>query len=402
MSSRNVVVVGGNFAGLTAALELKARLGQDVNVTVLSKSDQFTFTPSQIWVPFGWRNPEDITFPIEPLLDSHKIHFRHESALRFDIEAKQVITETGSTDYDYLLIATGPEQVLEAVPGLGPDGFAHNIVTMTEAMAAREAWKRFVDDPGPVVIGGTEGAACFGAAYEFLFNFAHAVRKKRIKRSSPITYVTAEPFLGHFGIGGMKHGEGMLKMFLKVLGIEAVVNVAIEEVLPDGVKLSDGQTLPSKYSMIIPPFRGVKAVFDSPGLGDAKGFIPVKPTYEHTGLKGVFAAGVAVQVKVPWQTPVATAVPKTGFPAEVMAKIAAHNIIAEIEGKEPIEAKDYGKIPAICVMDAGNMGVMILGDAMLPPRKHEMLIPGPQAHWAKVGFEKYFMWKMKHGYVGMP
>jgi sulfide:quinone oxidoreductase len=154
--------------------------------------------------------------------------------------------------------------------------------------------------------------------------------------------------------------------------------------------------------MVIPPFRGVKAVFDTPGLGDAKGFIPVKPTYEHLDRPGVFAAGVAVQVQTPWQTPIATGVPKTGFPAEVMAKIAVHNIAAEMRGEQPKEGKEFGKIPAVCVMDAGNMGVMILGDAMLPPRKHELLIPGPQAHWAKLAFEKYFLWKMRHGYVGMP
>lgn len=402
MGNKNVVIVGGNFAGLTGALELKAKLGRDVNVKVVSKSDRFVFTPSQIWVPFGWRTPEEISFPLGPVLESHEIDFVNTVAQRFDIEGKKVITDNGAIDYDYLLIATGPEQVYDVVPGLGPGGYAHNIVTMPEALEAAKAWKEFLNDPGPVVIGGTQGAACFGAAYEFLFNFAHAVRKKRIARSAPITYVTSEPFLGHFGIGGIKHGEGMLKMFLKVLKIDAVTNVAMEEVRPGEVKLSDGQTLTSKFSMIIPPFRGVKAVFDTPGLGDAKGFIPVKPTYEHKDFKGVFAAGVAVQVAVPWQTPIATGVPKTGFPAEVMAKIAVHNIIAEMKGEEPCEEKEFGKIPAVCVMDAGNMGVMILGDAMLPPRKHEMLIPGPQAHWAKLAFEKYFLWKMRQGYVGLP
>jgi hypothetical protein len=31
------------------------------------------------------------------------------------------------------------------------------------------------------------------------------------------------------------------------------------------------------------------------------------------------------------------------------------------------------------------------------PRQHGILIPGPQAHLMKLGFEKCFMWKMKHG-----
>jgi sulfide:quinone oxidoreductase len=46
--------------------------------------------------------------------------------------------------------------------------------------------------------------------------------------------------------------------------------------------------------------------------------------------------------------------------------------------------------------------VIILADKMLPPRKHGVLIPGPQAHAMKLAFEKYFLWKTRHGYVGLP
>ena len=75
MAGKRVLVLGGNFGGLTAALELKHELGEDVDVTVVSASDRFLFNPSLIWLPFGKRNAADITFALEPTFDAHGIGF---------------------------------------------------------------------------------------------------------------------------------------------------------------------------------------------------------------------------------------------------------------------------------------------------------------------------------------
>src|ERR1700751_3588906 len=104
-------------------------------------------------------------------------------------------------------------------------------------------------------------------------------------------------------------------------------------------------------------------------------------------------------VAVACQTATPVGIPKTGFPTERMAHVAARNIAAPIQGGAPASHEAFGDMPAVCVMDAGNNGVIILADKMLPPRKHGVLIPGPQAHAMKLGFEKYFLWKARHGYV---
>jgi sulfide:quinone oxidoreductase len=85
-----------------------------------------------------------------------------------------------------------------------------------------------------------------------------------------------------------------------------------------------------------------------------------------------------------------------------MAHVAATNIASQIRGEEPTKEEGFGDIPAVCIMDAGNNGVAILADKMLPPRKHGVMIPGPQNHVAKIAFEKYFLWKMRNGYVRLP
>ena len=61
------------------------------------------------------------------------------------------------------------------------------------------------------------------------------------------------------------------------------------------------------------------------------------------------------------------------------------NIVAAIKGEPPASHKDFGQMAAVCMMDAGNNGVMILADHMLAPRKAAVMIPGPQVHAMKVG-----------------
>jgi sulfide:quinone oxidoreductase len=256
-----------------------------------------------------------------------------------------------------------------------------------------------VNDPGPVVVAATQGAACFGAAYEFVFNVAYRLRKQKLKL--PVSYVSAEPFPGHFGIGGLPGGEKLLGMFFKRQGIEGIFDVAMEEVVPGEIRLADGRTLPFKYAMVVPPFLGADVVKAS-GLGNPKGFIEVKDTYQTLAHPNVYAVGIATAVQAPWTSANAVGVPKTGFPAETMARVAADNIASQIRGEAPTKEENFADIPAVCIMDAGNNGVVILADKMLPPRKRGVMIPGPQSHAAKVAFEKYFLWKARHGYVKLP
>ena len=398
-----VVVLGSNFGGLTAALSVKRELGSEAEVTVISPSERFLFTPSLIWVPFGRRSLDDISFRVDPTLDSHHVHFVQQAATAIDPEARSVTTADGAQhSFDYLVIATGYRNDLETVPGIGPGGHASTITTADDAFAAQDAWRRYLADPGDIVIGATQGAGCFGAAYEFLFNTAYQLKKAKLRGKVKLTYVTAEPFLGHFGIGGLPGGERLLGAFTQMSHIDTITGVAMEAVDDGRLLLADGRTLPFTWAMVVPAFRGQDVVAGTVGLADDKGFVPVRDTYQSEKYDQVYAVGVAAAVTVPWTTAVPVGVPKTGFPTEQQAHVAARNIAAQVRGEVPGAHKAFGDIPAVCVMDAGNNGVVILADKMLPPRKHGVLIPGPQAHAFKLAFERYFLWKNKHGYVGLP
>src|SRR6516162_9689494 len=402
MSRKKVLVLGGNFAGLTAALAVHSELHGDVDVRVVSASDRFLFTPSLIWLPFGKRAPADITFPLAPTFETNGVEFVHAEATHLDLAAQAVDTTAGRYSYDYLVIATGYRNNFDVAPGLGPGGNAYTITTLEDAVHAGEGWRRFLAAPGDIVVGAAQGAGCFGAAYEYLFNVSHQLRKAGLKRQVKLTYVSAEPFLGHFGIGGLPHGEALLSMFLKKEHISAVMSTGIEHVDDGRLVLADGRKLDFSYAMIVPPFIGQQVIRAAGEIADDKGYVKVRDTYQSVSYDEVYAVGIAAAVDVPWQTPTPVSIPKTGFPTERMAHVAARNIAAQIRGEAPTHQQAFGDMPAVCVMDAGNNGVIILADKMLPPRKHGLLIPGPQAHAMKLAFEKYFLWKTRHGYVGLP
>jgi sulfide:quinone oxidoreductase len=267
---------------LTAAYEIKRETGDRHNIILIDKNSRFTFIPSLVWAPLGKRGIENITFPLQSALESKGIEFLHTSVERIDPE-RQVVELAGSdqTDgspaarelhYDYLLVATGSHVDFAAVEGLGPyGGYTESICNAEHAEHAGKAWREFLKDPGPIIIGASQGAACYGAAYEFDFNVEYALCQAGLRDMVPITYITSEPFAGHFGIGGLKHSQGMTEWFLRHTKINWVVDSVIEKGTPGAVHFKQGKlhsaaanngaakelsglSLPFKYAMIIPPF----------------------------------------------------------------------------------------------------------------------------------------------------
>ena len=395
-----IVVLGASFGGLTAAHELRRILpSRDREIKVVARDDHFVFIPSLPWVALGQKTMEQISFPLRGSLESRGIGFVHGAASRIDPNERQVHVGETTLDYDFLVIATGHRSANEAVAGLGPfDGPGHSLMSPPETEEARDTWSKFLDDPGPVVVGCAAGASCLGPAYEFAFEIDHALKRRKMRHRVPITFVTPEPFLGHFGVGGMGRARQFLEGEFEHRDIRYHTSVAVSKITDSSVELADGRAFESRYSLVIPPLAGVKAIANSPGLGNPKGFVPVDDSYRHKEFDNVYAVGVAVAYPPVDETPVPVNFPKTGHMTVQMAKAAARNIASDLHGGERVTRPPF----VHCIMDMGDTAARMQADPVRPPRNRVGMSMGRRWLWAKRAYEPYFLWKMKTGSTWWP
>lgn len=396
----HIIIVGGSFGGLTTAFDLARYLPRGAHeITLISKERRFIFIPSLPWVAMGQKTIGDISFDLEKPLNAKGINFVAAEVTGIDPEARQVRTGSETYDYDYLVIGTGHRSANEAVPGLGPfDGPGHSLMSPPEALEARKTLTAFLADPGPMVIGCAPGASCVGPAYEFLFEVHHALKNRSLAHKVPITFVTPEPFLGHFGVGGFGNIRQYLEGELEKRDVRYHTSAAVSKITDGSVELADGKAFASKFSLIIPPLAGVRPVAQAKGLANPKGFIPVDANYQHRDFENIYAVGVAVAMPPVEDLPVPVNFPKTGHMSEQMAKIAAHNIAADILGGE----KTSHELMVECIMDMGDRGAHIFADPVRPPRNKTEFSTGRRWLWAKKFFSNYYLWKMKRGATKSP
>ncbi|MBX3608723.1 MAG: FAD-dependent oxidoreductase [Hydrogenophaga sp.] len=401
----HIVVLGAGIGGMPAAYELRAELGGSHRITVINAVDYFQFVPSNPWRAVGWRTREAITLPIEPLLKKRGIEFIGQAAARIDAENNAIELLDGSrVDYDYLVITTGPRLAFEEVPGAGPtEGHTQSVCSVDHADHALTAYERFLDAPGPAIIGAMPGASCFGPAYEFAFIFSRDLQKRKLRHKVPITFVTSEPYIGHLGLGGVGDSKGMLESELRNHDIKWICNAKVTKVedskmfvteLDDMGQVKREHELPFNYSMMLPAFKGVDAVANVEGLCNPRGFVIIDEYQRSKKYRNIYSAGVCVAIPPVEATPVPTGAPKTGYMIESMVTAIVHNIAADIAG-QPATAK--GTWNAICLADMGDTGAAFVALPQIPPRNVNWFKKGKWVHLAKIAFEKYFIYKMKSG-----
>jgi sulfide:quinone oxidoreductase len=403
----HIVILGAGLGGMPMAYEMRELARRDDKVTVVSNNPRFHFVPSNPWVAVKWRTREDIEIDAATVLRRKNIDFIPVGARRVHPAENRIELDDGrSIAYDYLVIATGPKLAFDEVPGLGPatlGGNTQSICHVDHALQAQAAWEAFVANPGPIVVGAVQGASCYGPAYEFAMIMDTDLRRRKVRDKVPMTFVTAEPYIGHLGLGGVGDSKGLLESALRERHIKWICNAKTTRVEAgkafvlehneDGTPKKEHE-LPFRYSMMLPAFKGVDAVFGIEGLTNPRGFIAIDEFQRNAKYKNVYAVGVCVAIPPVEATPVPTGAPKTGYMIESMVKAASHNIRASLDGREPDKRATWN---AVCLADFGDSGVAFVALPQIPPRNVNWFSEGKWVHMAKVGFEKYFLRKMRNG-----
>ena len=346
----------------------------------------FAFLPASIW------QKKDITFIPRAVTE-------------IQADKKTVITDASQKiDYDYLLICTGPKLAFEEIKGLGPEaGFTQSICTTPHATKAWAAYEEFLKNPGPIVIGAVQMASCFGPAYEFAMILDADLRKRKLRDRVPMTFISSEPYIGHMGLGGVGDSKGLMESEFRQRHIKWITNARIDEVTDNSITASEldikgtvqtEHKIPFHFSMLLPAFKGVPAVANVEGLCNPRGFVLVDKHQRSVKYPEIFAAGVCVAIPPVEVTPGPTGAPKTCFMIESMVSTIVKNIEAELAGKP---ADIQGTWNAVCLADMGDEGVAFVALPQFPPRNVTWAKKGRWVHLAKIAFEKYFLFKMRHG-----
>jgi sulfide:quinone oxidoreductase len=218
-----------------------------------------------------------------------------------------------------------------------------------------------------------------------------------------MTYVSSEPYIGHMGLGGVGDSKGLLESELRQRHIKWVVNARIQSVsasemtvheMNEQGALAREHLLPFKFAMVLPAFTGVDAVRQVKAMCNPRGFVLIDKHQRNPVYPNIFSAGVCVAIPPVEVTPVPTGAPKTGFMIESMVTAIAHNIASEIGGRPATAEATWN---AVCLADMGDTGAAFVALPQIPPRNVTWAKVGRWVHLAKIGFEKYFLAKMKSG-----
>ena len=313
---QHVVILGAGFGGLELSTILSETFGDDIDVTLIDKSDSFVFGFSKLDVMFGRETPEAIRLEYRQIAKPG-LRFRQEAVTAIDPAARRVTTAGGVYDADVLVVALGADYDPAATPGLLEGG--NDFYSVAGAERLRDVLPGFTK--GSAIVGVTSTPfKCPPAPSEAALLLHDYLTQRGLRDACEISLVmpfgvpvppspdASRALLAAFAERGITFVKDHL-----VQALDPARNVAV---------LDDGSEMPYDIFLGVPKHR-VPAVVEASGLAEG-GWIPVDRRNLKTRFAGVYAVGDVNSVGTP----------KAGVFAEGAARVVAESIIAEVQGEE--------------------------------------------------------------------
>jgi sulfide:quinone oxidoreductase len=371
-----VLILGGGFGGVVAAERLAEQLGDEHQITLVSRSRQFVFYPALVRLAFGKAEPADVSFDLRHTLLNRRINFIEAEVAYINPSERNVAIAHGQVEgklpYDYLVFALGRRLATERITGFYEH--AHHLLNVDKAISFGKAVTKFHE--GRAVFGQCAGARLLLPVYESAFALARRLQEKDGRDHTRITVVSPTTLESELGDAV---SAVALKKALDEHQIEFLPNLNIESLTHNSAMTRSGDAINFDLLMLVPPFRGSSAA-SYLGTTNEEGYINVDLTMRATGQERIYAVGDCTNFDGP----------KMGHMAVRQAEVAATNLAAEIEGRTVVS--QYRHEMRFVIDEIGGNSLYLRKD--LSTDRPATVRQGHFWSWAKRVQEKY--WAVLH------
>lgn len=371
-----VLILGGGFAGVVAAERLAKELGDEHQITLVSRSRWFVFYPALVRLAFGKCQREDVSFNLRHAMLSQRVNFIEAEIARIDGHERKVTIAHGEVEghlpYDYLIFALGRRLATERITGFHEH--AHHLLSVEKALRFGKAVAEFHE--GRAVIGQCPGARLPVPVYETAFALSRLLDERGERERARITIVSPDP-------PGLQLDDydvtSALRKALSDHDIEFQPDFPIDRVTTGAATTSNGHGINFNLLMLLPPFQGSPASAYL-GITNLESYINVDSTMRVVGVDRMYAIGDCVNFSGP----------KMGHMAVRQAEVAATNLAAEIEGHQPVS--HYTHELRLVIDEGGSDSIYVHKDMWTDEPAN--VRQGRFWTWAKGVQEKY--WEASH------